>query len=91
MGFKIYFILIMCIIVTILISVGVKIYEYETQPKKSSDTTEEISGVKTMTCGTYATDYYTSGMHYKLFQGPKGGMFVANVTKDSLECIKLKQ
>jgi hypothetical protein len=31
-------------------------------------------------------DYYADGMHYRVFQSSSdGGMFVVNVTKDSLE------
>lgn len=33
-------------------------------------------------------DYYTSGMHYKVFNSANGDVFVVNITKDSLEVAK---
>jgi roadblock/LC7 domain-containing protein len=33
-------------------------------------------------------DYYATGMHYKVFISANGGVFVVNVTKDSLEVAK---
>lgn len=36
-------------------------------------------------------DYKTKGMHYKVFQTSNGGVDIINITKDSLEIVKLKQ
>ncbi len=38
---------------------------------------------------TYVTDHYSDNMHYKIFNSNEGGVFVINVTKDSLEIEKL--
>lgn len=35
-----------------------------------------------------AFDYYTKGMHYKVFNSANGNIFVVNITKDSLEVVK---
>lgn len=35
-----------------------------------------------------AVDYYSNGMHYKVFNSASGSLFVVNITKDSLECLK---
>lgn len=35
-----------------------------------------------------SVDYYTSGMHYKVFNSANGNVFVVNITKDSLEVAK---
>lgn len=38
----------------------------------------------------YGDDFYIAGMHYKYFQASSsGGIFVVNVTKDSLEVANL--
>ncbi len=34
-------------------------------------------------------DYYTSGMHYKIFM-KSGAIYVVNITKDSLDCLVAK-
>jgi len=39
----------------------------------------------------FSVDYYTSKIHYKVFSNGKGHVFVVNITKDSLECIKLRK
>ena len=33
-----------------------------------------------------AVDYYSNGMHYKVFNSANGNLFVVNITKDSIEC-----
>ena len=33
-----------------------------------------------------AVDYYSNGMHYKVFNSASGGLFVVNITKDSIDC-----
>lgn len=38
-----------------------------------------------------AADYYEAGMHYQKFWNYNGGVYVVNVTKDSLECEERKQ
>lgn len=57
---------------------------------KSSD--EKPSEIVTTGSATYysvsAVDYYVSGMHYKVFNSANGGVFVVNITKDSLEVVK---
>lgn len=35
-----------------------------------------------------AVDYYSNGMHYKVFNSANGNVFVVNITKDSLEFAK---
>lgn len=35
-------------------------------------------------------DYYSEGVHYKVYLTNEGGIFVMNVTRDSLEIIKNK-
>ena len=35
-----------------------------------------------------AIDYYSNGMHYKVFNSANGNVFVVNITKDSLEVAK---
>ena len=32
-----------------------------------------------------AVDYYSNGMHYKVFNSASGSLFVVNITKDSIE------
>ena len=39
--------------------------------------------------GLGAVEYYASGMHYKVFSSARGDVFVINITKDSLEVVKL--
>lgn len=34
-------------------------------------------------------DYYSDGMHYKIFQA-SGAIYVVNITKDSLDCLVAK-
>lgn len=38
-----------------------------------------------------ATEYYTSGIHYKIFKSSDGGLFILNLTKDSLEIENLNK
>ena len=56
--------------------------------KDKKDIFKEVGNVKNMLTSGTVSDYTESGMHYKIFQGPHGEMFVVNITKDSLECIK---
>ena len=37
----------------------------------------------------YEMDYYSDGMHYKIFQA-NGAIYVVNITKDSLDCLVAK-
>ena len=46
-----------------------------------------LSGSKTY-YSVCVVDYTMGGMHYKVFNSAHGDVFVVNVTKDSLECIK---
>lgn len=56
------------------------------EPETSKEPTEiVIENFSTMK----AIDYYAGGMKYKIFAYSGGGMFVINITKDSLETIKL--
>lgn len=36
-----------------------------------------------------AVDYYSNGIHYKVFSSARGSIFVVNITKDSVEYQKL--
>lgn len=55
-----------------------ELYEYET-----------ITTGWAVVSSIVTVDYYISEMHYKVFTNPQGGLFVINITKDSL-CIANK-
>jgi len=52
--------------------------------------TESATSVKGMGRFTpvRTTDYYSGGVHYKIFDSTEGGIFVVNITADSLAAVK---
>lgn len=61
----------------------------ESADGKPSETVTTGSAIYYSVSGVdYYTDYYTSGMHYKVFNSANGDVFVVNITKDSLEVAK---
>lgn len=51
---------------------------------------KEIDGICFNLIRVRDYDYYSEGLHYKIYLTNEGGIFIVNVTKDSLEIIKNK-
>ena len=68
----------------------------DTSQKKSDEPTTkkpQTEGIIDGSSGYYsigAVDYQKSGMKYTLFSTGNGDLFVVNVTKDNLECLKYR-
>ena len=59
------------------------------ESKTSTPSGQEGEKVTTGSATYYsvsAVDYYSNGMHYKVFNSASGSLFVVNITKDSIEC-----
>ena len=79
--------LIILITICLLSSCGSN--ESEVEKCRTTSNEEKISYVTAS--DVYVNDYYYAGMRYKIFASRSVRMFVVvNVTKDSLECSKLK-
>jgi len=68
------------ILLTCVLSVGC---ESKTSTPDGNDGEKVTTGSITY-CSVSAVDYYSGGMHYKVFNSAAGDVFVVNITKDSL-------
>lgn len=57
--------------------------ESKTSTPNGNDAEKVIKGSATY-YSVSAVDYYSGGMHYKIFNSAAGDVFVVNITKDSL-------
>ena len=81
--------LLICILVLtfLLSSCGAKNKSNVSGDNKVAKYDTVIDGRNTSFYSVYSSYYFISGMKYKVFNSYQGGMFVVNVTKDSLECL----
>ena len=76
------------IVITFVLAIMLACSSCEPIPNKNKN----ASPIDTIMPGiytVYAVDYYVAGMRYKVFNtGSEASVFVINITKDSLECLK---
>lgn len=58
------------------------------EPKTKSANGKPAEIIPSTYYSVSAVDYYTNGIHYKVFNSAKGNLFVINITQDSLNLIK---
>ena len=82
------------LIIIILMSILMVVISYCAQNNSSeSDDPNDVADASLIYNSVDAIDYFTSGMHFKVFRSYGGNLFIVNITKDSLavEVLKIKK
>ena len=79
--------LLLCILMSIIILSSCNQAPQKKSHLNSAKFDTILNGASTSFYSVYSSEHYISGMKYRIFNSFESGLFVVNVTKDSLECV----